>query len=43
MSRDYNKEKASKIFRISNQKRTRNDRVMLEEIRFKKETGKNWF
>ena len=33
----------SKILRISNQDRTRNNGFKIEESRCKKEIGKNWF
>ena len=41
--RGYNKVDISKILRISNQDRTRNNGFKIEKSRYKKEIGKNWF
>ena len=41
--RGYNKGDVSKILRISNQDRTRNNGFKIEKSRYKKELGKNWF
>ena len=41
--RGYNKGDVSKILRISNHDRSRNNGFKLEKFRFKKEIGRNWF
>ena len=41
--RGYNKGDVSKILRVSNQDRTRNNGFKIEKSRFKKDIGKNWF
>ena len=41
--RGYNKGDISKVLRVSNQDRTRNNGFKIEKGRFKKEIGKNWF
>ena len=41
--RGYNKGDVSKILRISNQDRTRNNGFKIEKSRYKKELGRNWF
>ena len=41
--RGYNKGDVSRILRISNQDRTRNNGFKIDKNRYKREIGKNWF
>ena len=39
----YNKGDMSKVYKINNQDRTRNNGIKLEKLMFMKEIGRNWF